>query len=121
MASPESIAAAFAEGMMRAMLAQPEAKAKPEKPKVVKVPDVEAAVAKYLDAKLADAPQPAQEELFQQPGVIDFGEEMYRRHLQNIEDAQARAEAREQQEDGIPAGYFDANAPGEKRWTAPGQ
>lgn len=116
MATPESIATAFAKGMMEAMLAQPEVKKEP-KHKVVKTDDVQQAVAKYLDQKLAQA-EPVQEDLFHTP-VVDLGEDVYAAHLANLEAAQQRADKRARDDGEMPDGYFDANQPGQKQWVGP--
>lgn len=115
MASPESIAAAFAKGMMEAMLAQPDAAAKKEKPKVIKTDDVRRAVAETLPTLLAQmAGEPEQQDLFQEPGVVDVGDALYQRRL---DEAQARADA-QRDRDEMPENTFDPNVPGAMPWTS---
>lgn len=94
------------------------AAAKAEKPKVVKTDDVEKAVAKFLEEKLAQAPEPVQENLFHTP-VVEMGDEIYAAHLANIEAAQQRADRNARDDGAMPDGYFDANQPGEKQWVGP--
>jgi len=112
MATPESIAAAFAEGMMRAMLATPEKPTRKEKPVVVKTDDIEAAVAKYIDTKLGEPQEPVQEPLFPEP-QIDYGEPI----LRAVHEARARANG--QPSDEPPPGTFDPNQPGAAPWQSP--
>lgn len=117
MSTPESIAQAFGRGLMEGMIgAQAAAEPKPKKEKtaVVKTSDVDAAVAKFLEGKLAEAPEPVQEELFAPPGLDVADMLLYR---QKVEEAEARAARAQQVNDDTP-GYFDPNLPDGMPWTS---
>lgn len=112
MATPESLVKALAEGLIGALLAQPDTEKK-TKPKVVKVDDVKAAVKAYLDETIAAEQEPQQTDLFTPPG-IDIAESLYERQL-----AAARARAAAQDSDDMPPGFYDPNSPERAPWASP--
>lgn len=94
--------------------AQAEGKPKKEKTAVVKTADVDAAVAKFLEEKLAQNPEPVQEELFAPPGLDVADMLLYR---QKVAEAEERAARAEHVTDETP-GYFDPNMPDGMPWTS---
>lgn len=118
MASPESIAAAFARGLMEAMLGA-EKPAREKRPAVVKADDVKAAIREVLPQLLlqmdAEAQQPVQEPLFPEP-QIDAGEAV----LRAVHEARARAAAMENGDPHEPPpGTFYPDRPDGAPWQSP--
>ena len=118
MSTPESIAEAFARGLMGGLLAGGKAKEKAERPAVVPVDQVKAAVADFLRPLIEEeTPSGPQLDLFtrniENEPIDEMGDMIARR----VAEARQRVEERESTD--IPEGYFDPNAPQSSPWTSP--
>lgn len=114
MPTPESLVKAFAAGMIEAMLGTEEKpKGKKEKPTVVPVETVNAAVRQYLDGLAAQEQAPVQEDLFA-PRSVDMGDAIYDR----VQEARARVEAQNQDEP-EPGTYLPDMPEGGPPWQSP--
>jgi hypothetical protein len=122
MSTPESIAEAFARGLMGAMLTS----SKPEKaarPHVVKTEAVKEAVRQVVAEMLAqeEAPTPPQMDLFT-AGIEDAPDDPLARAIrEKVAQTQARAEAAERAYDEQSPGTYDPNDPERSPWTSPVQ
>jgi hypothetical protein len=120
MSTPESIAEAFARGLMGAMLTS----SKPEKaarPNVIKTEAVKDAVRQVVAEMLQqeESPTPPQMDLFTQ-GIEDAPEDpMAEAIRRKVYETQQRAEAADRAYDEPPPGTYDPNDPERSQWTSP--
>lgn len=115
MASPESLVKALAHGLIEALLANGQEKAKKERPIVAKTEEINAAVRAYLDNLAAQETPPEQQDLFHQPEV-DLSDAIYDR----VQEARARAEAQDRVTDEPQPGTYRPDMPDEgKTWQSP--
>jgi hypothetical protein len=114
MSTPESIASAFAKGLMEGLLASKEPKEK--RPQVIKQDDVRKAVAEFL-GPLVEEPQPGEQ--MGMPFSTD-PDEIAEMTLRRVHEARERAAAQDQEEENPPRPTtYDPNAPNPSPWMSP--
>jgi hypothetical protein len=114
--TPESIAAAFAKGLVEGMLGN--GKEKAVRPKVVKQDDVRQAVADFLKPMM-DEPTPEQMDIFARDIETGPPDPIAEMTLRKVQEARDRAEAQAQEEENPRPVDYDPNAPELSRWTTP--
>lgn len=117
MSTPESIAQAFAKGLMEGLLVQKDAKEK--RPQVVQKQAVAEAVRDEVRRLLEETPSAEQLDIFARDienAPVDPIAEMT---LQRVAEARARAQQQQDQEENPRPESYDPNAPNLSGWTTP--
>jgi hypothetical protein len=116
MSTPESIAAAFAKGLVEGMLGN--GKEKAVRPKVVKQDDVRQAVADFLKPMM-DEPTPEQMDIFARDAENSPPDPVAEMTLRRVEEARMRHEQQTAEEENSRPDMFDPNSPSLSPWTSP--